>query len=217
MRGEVSARTSARSDARNGTYGPRTFVPVAEGMDPVSAHRRSERGQSVVEFALILPIMLILLLAIFDLARIYTTMMSVESAAREAADYGTTFGAGKWQDGAPKDSTVAEMQRRSCIASSNLSDYEDPDNDPTSGCTNPSFDYCLTPSVGGSCEAFDPLYGCENPLREPPCSVTVTLSYDFSLLAPIGIDFFGVRLGLPASLPFERNSTFAITDIAVSP
>ena len=181
------------------------------------ARRRSERGQSVVEFALILPIMLILLLAIFDLARIYTTMMSVESAAREAADYGTTLGAGKWQDGAPKDTTVAEMQRRSCVAASNLADYEDGDGDPATGCSNPSFDYCLTPSIGAPCEPFDPAFGCEDPLRSTPCTVTVTLSHEFDLLAPIGIDFFGVRLGLPASLPFQRDSTFAITDIAVAP
>ena len=77
--------------------------------------RRSHDGQSVVEFALVLPLMLILLLGTLDLARIYTTMMSVESAAREAADYGTTYGAGKWLVGAPLDGTVTEMQRRACL------------------------------------------------------------------------------------------------------
>jgi hypothetical protein len=100
----------------------------------VVPHERLERGQSVVEFALVLPIMVVLLLAIVDFARIYTTMMTVESAAREAADYGTTLGAGKWDAGMvgmPRDGTVTEMKRRACIASSNLPDYEDPDDPST--------------------------------------------------------------------------------------
>jgi hypothetical protein len=143
--------------------------------------------------------------------------MAVESAAREAADYGTTLGAGKWQAGAPADGTVAEMQRRACIAASNLPDYVDPDGDPLTGnCTNPSFAYCLTASVGGACDPF-PVAGCDDPLRATPCTVTVTLTHDFHLFAPFSIDFFGVQLGLPATLTFDRDSTFAITDIDVAP
>ena len=180
------------------------------------ARRPFELGQSVVEFALVLPLMLILMLAILDLARVYTTMMSVESAAREAADYGTTLGAGKWQVGAPMDTTVAEMQRRSCVAASNLADYEDPDADPATGCTNPSFSYCLTASIGGPCGPVDPAQACDDPLRITPCTVTVTLTHDFQLLAPLSIDFFGVNLGLPTSLTFDRDSTFAMTDIGVA-
>ena len=182
----------------------------------MTARRPFKRGQSVVEFALVLPLMLILLLGTLDLARVYTTMMSVESAAREAADYATTFGAGKWQLGTPMDTTVTEMQRRACVAASDLPDYEDPDGDPDTGCTNPSFAYCVTASVGGTCGPVDPVEACENPLRAPPCTVTVTLTHDFQLLAPLGIDFFGVRLGLPNSLTFDRDSTFAITDIGIT-
>lgn len=185
---------------------------------PNSAARRRRAGQSIVEFALVLPIMVVVLVGILDLARIYTTEMSVESAAREGADYGTTLGAGKWQDGAPKDGTVAEMQRRACVAASNLPDYVDPDNDPATGnCTNPSFDYCLTTSTGGTCNPFDSTAGCEDPLRTPPCDVTVTLTYDFKLLAPLNFEFMGVTYGIPSTLTFSRDSTFAMTDIDVTP
>lgn len=182
------------------------------------AAKRGRAGQSVVEFALVLPLMLIMLLAIVDLARIYTTMMSVESAAREAADYGTTLGAGKWQDGTPRTSTEAEMQRRACVAASNLPDYADPDNDPTTGnCTNPSFAYCIVASSGGPCSPYDPAAACEDPLRAPPCAVTVTLTYDFRLIAPMNIEVMGVQYGFPSSLDFERDSTFAMTDIDLAP
>ncbi len=173
----------------------------------------------MVEFALVLPLMVILMLAILDLARVYTTMMSVESAAREAADYGTTLGAGKWQSGTPMDATVTEMRRRACVAASDLPDYEDPDGDPATGCTNPSFAYCLTMSIGGTCTyPVDPTaVTCDNPLRAPPCTVTVTLTHNFHLLAPLNMNFFGVQLGLPTTLTFDRDSTFAMTDIDVTP
>ena len=174
---------------------------------------RRESGQSVVEFALVLPIMVILLLAVLDFARIYTTMMSVESAAREAADYGTTLGAGKWQSGAPMDTTVAEMERRACIASSDLPDYEDADSDPATGCTNPSFAYCLTTSVGGTCGPYDALATCEDPIRAPPCMVTVTLTYDFKLIAPLNVEILGTQFGFPSTITVVRDSTFAMTDI----
>ncbi len=180
---------------------------------PQSLRRLRVRGQSVVEFTLILPIMLFLLLGIVDFARIYTTMTAVESGAREAADYGTTLGAGKWQSGPPMDQTVTEMERRACVATRNLPDYEDADGDPATGCTNPSFAYCMTASVGGACAPVDPTQGCDDPLRTTPCDVTVTLTHDFHLLAPIGIDFYGVRLGFPSTITFQRDSTFAMTDI----
>jgi hypothetical protein len=178
------------------------------------ASQRKQAGQSIVEFALVLPLMLIMLLAIVDLARVDTTMMSVESAAREAADYGTTLGAGKWQDGAPKDGTLAEMQRRACVAASDLPDYDDPDDDPTTGnCVNPTFACTISP--GGNCSAPSP--GCELPDNDPPCVVTVTLGYDFSLLAPLNFEFMGVEYGFPSTLSFERDATFAMTDIGVAP
>jgi hypothetical protein len=181
-----------------------------------STSRRTARGQSVVEFAIVAPIMVVLLVAIIDFARVYTTMMSVESAAREAADYGTTFGAGKWQVGVPLDGTVAEMQKRACVASSNLPDYDDPDGDPSNGCVNPAFSYCVTPTIGGTCGPVNTADTCEIPTREPPCTVTVTLTYDFGLFLPINFEILGASIGLPDTITFQRDSTFAITDIDLS-
>jgi len=171
--------------------------------------RGSTKGQSVVEFALVLPLMMLILLAIIDFGRVYTTMMTVESAAREGADFGTTLGAAHW-DATTKDITVAEMERRSCIAASNLPDYvgDDPSGTVVT-CTNPGFAYCLTTATGGPCDPFDEFAGCQDPLRAPPCLVTVTLTYDFHLFAPV--------IGLPTTLTFDRDSTFAMTDIDLAP
>ena len=165
--------------------------------------------------------MIFLMFAILDLARIWTTMMSVESAAREAADYGTFYGAEGWQASAWQ-STVDEMQYRACVAASDLPDFTWNDAngdvvvDPGEECTNPTFAWTLNDEPSGS--AVDPSVNptCENPDRDPPCTVTVTMQHDFHLFVPFNIDFFGVTLGLPNTLAFERDSTFAMTDIDVA-
>jgi len=57
--------------------------------------RRRHSGQSVVEFALVVPVLLLILLAIADFGRMYTSAVAVESAGREAADFGA-FDATYW-------------------------------------------------------------------------------------------------------------------------
>ena len=185
---------------------------------PPFPHRRAgEGGQSVVEFALVFPIMVVLLIGVLDFSRVYTTMMNVESAAREAADYGTMYGAGKWEVGPVLDANVAEMRHRACVAASNLPDYKDADNDPSTGCENPSFSYCVTAVDGGPCGTVDPANDCEDPLRPDPCTVTVTLTYQFHVFTPVSIEVSGNTIGFPSTITIVRDSTFAITDIDLSP
>jgi hypothetical protein len=61
-------------------------------LNPLSPRRRprrlSLRGQSLVEFALVLPLLLILLLGIADFGRVFTAGISLEAAARNAAEVG---------------------------------------------------------------------------------------------------------------------------------
>lgn len=180
---------------------------------PLHLSRRRSRGQALVEFALVAPVTLMLLLGIVDFGRVYTTMMSVESAAREAADYGTTLGAGKWEPSLAAAQTVPEMRRRACIAASNLPDYAGPDD----SCTNPAFAYCVTASIGGDCGPLDPADACDDPTRATPCTITVTLTYRFHLITPVNISLMGATIGFPSIITFSRDSTFAMTDIDVAP
>ena len=156
---------------------------------------RPSPGQSVVEFALTLPLLLFLMVAVVDLARIYTTMLSVESAAREAADFGT-FGSQKWNVAiynASPGGTEASMERRACVAASDLPDYVGPDDD----CTNPTFAYQLSADRGATWVDYDEALACDDPAREPPCWVKVTLEYDFDLLIPFNLEIFGASTGCP--------------------
>jgi len=52
--------------------------------------REGERGQSLVEFALMLPILLLLLLGAIDLGRAFHSSISITNAAREGAFYGAS-------------------------------------------------------------------------------------------------------------------------------
>lgn len=167
--------------------------------------RRGHAGQSVVEFALVFPLIVILLFSIVDFARIFTTMLSVESAAREAADYGT-FGSQKWS--AP-DVTQANMVRRACVASSALPDYVGPDD----ACTNPTFSCELSGDRGATWQPCSAGPSCDNPTREPPCWLKVTLEYDFKLLAPFRLEVSGNSYGVPNVITFQRSSTFPMTDL----
>ena len=56
---------------------------------------KRQAGQSVTEFALIVPILLLLLIAISDFGRFYASAVAVEAAGREAADFGA-FDASNW-------------------------------------------------------------------------------------------------------------------------
>lgn len=53
----------------------------------VAGQREVQSGQAVVEFALILPLLVALLLGIVDLGRVFHTYMALANAAREGARY----------------------------------------------------------------------------------------------------------------------------------
>jgi len=50
-------------------------------------HLRDERGVAVVEFALVAPLLLILIFAIIDLGRAYSTLNQIAASAREGARF----------------------------------------------------------------------------------------------------------------------------------
>jgi Flp pilus assembly protein TadG len=166
-----------------------------------------------VEFTLLLPILVFIMLMIADFSRLYATMITVEAAAREAADYGTLYPwlwEGDQADPATNaGKTVASMRQRACVAASRLPDYAGPNDD----CVNPSFSYRLDSSAAGAgvTEAQ-----CATRTRTAtPCNVEVTLAYTFRLLVPLNMRLGDLELGLPSTISFTRQSVFAISDFEI--
>jgi hypothetical protein len=50
------------------------------------------RGQDLVEFALIIPILMLFIYGIIDLARVFQSLIVINNAAREGARYGMLYG-----------------------------------------------------------------------------------------------------------------------------
>ena len=71
--------------------------PLQEGNKSVYPWRKSnasrkERGQGMVEFALVIPILLVLMVGIFEFGYFFFVYSSVNTAAREAVRYGSGTG-----------------------------------------------------------------------------------------------------------------------------
>jgi hypothetical protein len=164
-------------------------------------------GQSMVEFALVVPVLFLLFLGIADFGRLYATMLTVEAAARQAADFGS-FDSQYWSD---PSGTLEKMEHRACVAASTLPDYVGTTDlsDPLWTCTNPTFSAQLVDRPGGTT--------CTDPVNPFPCWLEVTLQYEFHLINPFHITIGSMDIGLPDTLTFSRTSTFALSDLHLDP
>ena len=76
-----------------GSRGHQCPVNLLELMSPLrqrASTTRDQRGQGLVEFALVLPVMLLVVLAAIDLSRMYSLWVKLEAATRDAAEYTAT-------------------------------------------------------------------------------------------------------------------------------
>lgn len=196
------------------------------------ARRRTRRqdGQSLVELAIVLPVLMILMLAVADIARIYATMNTLESAAREAADWGA-FRPGNWAADADPNAcggnpayvcTLAEMQTRACTPPSGLPEFLPSGGDGTS-CTNPTFT-CSLVLPSGSLADCGSATQCATYLGSgtSPCKVKVDLVYEFRTITPLEAfstlsDLGGIRPRLNfGTFTISRESVFNVADTPAS-
>jgi Flp pilus assembly protein TadG len=164
----------------------------------------------LVELALIIPLLLVIALGIFDFARAFTAAITIEAAAREAADFGTLY-PWNWDENRPDNITATEvgMQARACSAASTLTDYLGSDPGPTATCTNPAFSYEVVPAPNGPSNCYDV------PRDWEPCKIKVTLDFEFRVIVPLSLKFGDTTLGLPDTVQMSRSSVFAVSDFEI--
>jgi Flp pilus assembly protein TadG len=166
----------------------------------------------MAEFAIIVPVMLLILLGIADFGRLFASAVAVEAAGREAADFGA-FDSSYWTP-VNVATTVAEMERRACTAAagSHLEGYAttDPGN---ATCTNPAFSCSLerngaaTDCAGSS--GFTNGVDCSDAATEPPCTVHVQMTYQFNTLIAFG--------PIANNIQIVRDSRFQISNLQPAP
>lgn len=126
----------------------------------------SEAGQTLAEFALVAPILVILIFGIIDISRAYNAWVTMQGAAREAARYGVT---------GRTDCGLGSSTRLSCIDHVAREHSKSLTNSGTSVDVEVrSWDY---PSYSGAALEGDPGAQCD--------ALEVEVQYDFEPATPI--------------------------------
>lgn len=165
--------------------------------------RNPSRGQTMVEFALILPIMMFLLTGFFDLGRVVLAHDALAHAAREAARYAIVHG-GSIQNTCPVGPLSVGTQPGQWPA------YPTP----SAGCPHPSpsresiyqeareqaaiaglpvtVEVCYGPGCSGNTDAIDANGNPYTNKRGTPVTVTVRTTVDMAAASAFGLGSFDV-------------------------
>jgi Flp pilus assembly protein TadG len=165
--------------------------------------RRHERGQTLAEFALILPVFLLMTLGVLDGARLYMAQISLTNGVREAALYASRGNYNAWcRD--PSDATQHDSSMPvpvSCPTGANANNYAgDPDNVAYRvGMQASGLDLSrvtlLAPKCGTGTGA--PTASCA--AITSPTMVKIEATYRFDVLTPILSQIWGSSVNLSAS------------------
>jgi len=192
-------------------------------------HRRFSRGQSLTEFALVLPLLFILLMGIADFGRVFAAGITEEAAVRDAAE----AGAQEWQQlcqkySPPCDTGLSQADYDSLhslaldVACREAEKMPGRTLDGTAKCITPIIAVCVhddhdpgsgdakcgieAPASGGPCSEMDAAW---SPARAGPANgrpyVEVRMCYRFDPLITFGL--FGL-----GSVWLQKANNFAVSN-----
>jgi len=174
----------------------RTDIPIARNRIPIldrscdaaESTRRGPRtrGQSLVEFTLVLPMLLLLILIGLDFGRVFLGWVELNNVVREAADYAAS-NPNAWNTSAPDAAAQAEYQRLVANDASGIN------------CTMPS----PVPSP-----AFPDGVNGSHPIGE---LVTASFTCQFHIITPV----IGNIVGTNGLLAVSASAAFPVTNGAI--
>ena len=142
---------------------------------------RSERGAELIEFAVVLPILLLVFAAIVDFALMFQRFLTLNNAAREGARIAALANSGYG---------LTDIQTR-------VTQYvQQGTNDPTASPTTALTPVTVDPDGGGPIPGF------------PAAQVTVTMTHNYMFLGPVsgllgGGSFSSITLAARATMRIE--------------
>ena len=148
---------------------------------------RNEKGTTVVEFAIVLPLLLFLIFAIIEFALLLYNKAMVTNAARAGARTGLVFRANSAGDYDP----FTEDQIRTVV-----------NNYLASHLLTISASTTFSPPVINPCPQVDP----NNPNAVREVQVTADVTYTFVTLPDLSSFLLGVGSGFPLSVPLTGQS-----------
>lgn len=135
-------------------------------------NRADERGQTLAEFALLVPLLVILIFGFVDVSRIYQSWVTIEGAAREGARYGVT---------GRSDCDIAADDRLACIEYNTTQRAQAlTNNDTDLTVTVRSWDF---PAYADPAAEGDPGDQCD--------AIEVQVNYQFTPSTPLAGTIFG--------------------------
>lgn len=160
-------------------------------------HRDTPRGQALVEFALVLPILTLLLAGFWDLGRVVLAHDALNHAAREAARYAIVHGGSSLNPcpvGPPAEDAVIPVASASCPhpSPSKESIYERARNNTAFAGLDVTVEVCY----GAGCSGNTDVDADGNPAtneRGTPVTVTVRTAVNTGVIAILGLSSFDVE------------------------
>lgn len=198
--------------------------------------RRAQRGQSLVEFSMLVPVFLLILLGLLEFGFVFDQQMTLAYGTREGARNGAAFGAGNGSSMVCADvdkNIVAAVQRvlkgpgsrLTLAASTQIKLYKATSTGAVSGSNVNTWTYApgAGPTVDGIALDFSPTStgwsACgrktDGTVASPPDSIGVSIDYTYRLVTPLSaiLGFFGPGGGA-ATIPISDRTVMALNPTA---